>query len=105
MISIYDNENIQDLLVNNTCDAILAESPMEPLTLLDGGEVKADKCPACHTSFHLERDKGFKICPSCNSIYKVWNNVAYKIIVNSNIENLTVNEMILRNMGINSSYK
>ena len=93
---LIGNENITKMIKNITCEALLADSPMEEMSLLDGAEVKANKCPICKTNYHLVHDAGFKVCPTCHSMYKVWNNKSYRILNRHGLENLTVNEMILR---------
>lgn len=93
------NENIKQMLQNTTCEALLAESPMVPLSLLDSGEVKNNICPICHSSIHLERDKGFKRCIRCGSIFKIFNGKAYKIEIKYNYTNM--NDIILNNIGLN----
>ena len=98
------NENVKKMIQEANTIGLLATSPMEILPLLDGAEVKADICPVCHASTHLEHVSGFKECPSCNSTFKVFNGKAYMIVNNNNLENLTVNELMLRNMGINRRY-
>ena len=80
-------------------DGIMATSPMTPLSLLDDAEVKNNSCPICHTSYHLVRNKGFKVCPYCYHVFKIWNGKSY--LVHNNDTNLTVNEMILKNIGLN----
>ena len=90
------NNNVRKMLDTNTCPALEADSPMEALSLLDSAEVKADVCPVCHASSHLERDKGFKICPNCRSVFKVFNNISYTIRTHVDIDNMTINELIWR---------
>lgn len=85
-----------DLLKNVTCEACFATRPMEKLKLLDAAEVRANKCPICKSLYHLEKDSGFKVCPNCNSIFKVWGNDIYFVVNNDNITN--INEIILNNM-------
>ena len=101
------NENIQKMIANATCEGLLATSPMEELTLLDSAEVKADICPQCHATTHLEHDAGFKVCPNthCHACYKCWNNKAYKIITMPNIENMSVNELMVYQMNLSDIYK
>lgn len=93
------NENIMNMLQNTTCEALLADSSMIPLSLLDSGEVKNNICPICHTSIHLERDKGFKKCIKCGSIFKVFNGKAYKIEIKYQFMN--INDIVLNTMGLN----
>lgn len=88
-------------LVNINSPGLLATSPMVALNLLDSSEVKNDKCPTCKTSYHLTHSKGFRICPYCHSIYKIWNGLGYKVMLTNKDEQMSVNEMVLRNIGMN----
>ena len=95
------NKNIQEILQTATCDAFFANAPMEPLKLFDSAEVRSNKCPICHTPYHLEKDCRFKVCVNCGANFKVWGNKAY-YIPNSNYDKeADINERILRNMKIN----
>ena len=99
-----NEEKIQSKLVNTNSPGFNATSPMTPLSLLDGAEVKNNKCPVCKTSLHLERCKGFKICPYCGTLYKIFNNVANIVNDNNADEKRDINEMILKNNNINRLY-
>lgn len=92
---------IKSVLTNTDSPGLVVNSPMVPLTLLDSAEVKNDKCPTCKTSQHLMHNKGFRICPYCNSIYKIWNGQSYKVLLTDKDEQMSINEMVLRNIGMN----
>ena len=80
------------------CNGITSQVPMTPLNLLDDSEVKNNKCPICHTSYHLIKDKGFKVCPYCYHTFKIWNGKSY--LIHNNDTDLNVNEMTLKNIGL-----
>lgn len=95
------NKNIMEILQTATCDALFATAPMEKLSLLDTAEVRSNKCPICKSAYHLERDCGFKVCMNCGSNFKIWSNNAYYIPNATAKQDLSVNEIILNNMGFN----
>jgi len=82
---------------------LLSATPMSPLSLLDDSMVKNNSCPICHTTYHLIRDKGFKICPYCYNTFKIWNGKSY--LIHENNTDLSVNEMILKYIGLNKYIK
>ena len=86
------------ILQKPTCNGLLATSPMTLLSLLDDAEVKNNSCPICHTSYHLVRDKGFKICPYCDNTFKIWNGRSY--LIHDNDINASINDMILKSIGM-----
>ena len=49
-----------------------------PLNELSQADVRQGRCPVCKYN-HLERYKGFKICPRCNSKFKLYDKDVYLI--------------------------
>jgi len=49
---------------------------MIPLNQLNEADVKTDRCPRCKYR-PLEKNDGFKICPRCNSVYKMLDGQGY----------------------------
>lgn len=92
-------------LINTNHPGFLAQRPMIPLNLLDSSEVKNDKCPTCKTSLHLTHSKGFRVCPYCGSLYKIWSGQSYKIMLSNNDEQKSLNEMMLQNVGLKQQYR
>ncbi len=75
---IRQSENINEY---NNREVFIEEdnvNSMEQLNELSEADIKHDRCPVCQ--YHqLKRKDGFKICPRCNSIYKLWSGKAYLI--------------------------
>ena len=51
---------------------------MEELNELSEADIKLDRCPVCKYD-QLKRKDGFKICPRCNTIFKLLNGKGYII--------------------------
>ena len=51
---------------------------MEELNELSEADIKLDRCPVCKYN-QLKRQNGFKMCPRCNTIYKLLNGKGYII--------------------------
>ena len=51
---------------------------MTELCLLDSADVKHDRCPVCRKK-NLDKLDGFKLCPRCNTMFKILNGKTYMI--------------------------
>ncbi len=49
-----------------------------PLNELSQADVRQGRCPVCKYN-HLERCNGYKICPRCNTKFKIIDNNTYII--------------------------
>lgn len=65
------NEVREDFQNINTSNMILLDQ-------LNEADVRHDKCPKCKCE-PLKRKEGFKICPSCGTIYKILDGKAYVV--------------------------
>lgn len=98
-------QSTNSILINTDHPGFLANRPMIPLNLLDDSEVKNDKCPTCRTSLHLTHSKGFRTCPYCGSLYKIWSGQSYEVMLNDNNEQKSLNEMMIQNVGLQQRYR
>lgn len=48
------------------------------LNQLSEADIKHDRCPVCHYT-EMKRYNGYKICPRCNTKYKLFDGKAYII--------------------------
>jgi Zn finger protein HypA/HybF involved in hydrogenase expression len=48
-----------------------------PLNELDEADIKLDRCPSCKSPEPLKREDGYKFCPRCKSIYKMFDGQGY----------------------------
>ena len=78
--NINDDNTIQRLRdeIQNDKNNLIS-SNMIPLDELDEADIRHDKCPNCKCK-PIERKEGFKICPSCNMVYKIYDGKAYIIM-------------------------
>lgn len=72
MVTRLRNEVQEDLNNVNTTNMILVNQ-------LDEADIRHDKCPQCKQQ-PMKRKEGFKICPSCGSIYKMLDGSGYMVI-------------------------
>lgn len=72
MMERLRSEVINDIQNANPTNMIL-------LNQLDEADVRHDKCPKCKYQ-PMKRKEGFKICPSCGTIYKMLDGNGYMII-------------------------
>ena len=72
MMERLRSEVINDIQNTNPTNMIL-------LNQLDEADVRHDKCPKCKYQ-PMKRKEGFKICPSCGTIYKMLDGNGYMII-------------------------
>lgn len=72
MMERLRSEVINDIQNANPTNMIL-------LNQLDEADVRHDKCPKCKYQ-SMKRKEGFKICPSCGTIYKMLDGNGYMII-------------------------
>lgn len=72
MMQRLRNEVINDMQSLNPTNMIL-------LNQLDEADVRHDKCPKCKCQ-PMKRKEGFKICPSCGTIYKMLDGNGYMIM-------------------------
>lgn len=49
---------------------------LNELSKIDEADIQHDKCPVCQYT-QLKRYNGYKICPRCNNIYKLFDGKAY----------------------------
>lgn len=79
------NETIQDYTLRNKSSQSIIDkyindnSVMRDLDELNTSDVKNNRCPKCSYE-PLERVNGYKVCKSCESIYKLLNGEGYIII-------------------------
>jgi rubrerythrin len=57
---------------------LISNFEQEPLNELSEADVKSGKCPVCNMS-GLKSDNGIKICPYCNSTFKMFRGKIYLI--------------------------
>lgn len=74
--------------------AMEADSSMIELNRLDEADVRHDRCPICKNK-GLDRLDGFKICPRCDTNFKVLDGKAY-IIDGEKGENVMANRIVAR---------
>lgn len=72
MMERLRSEVINDMKNLNPTNMIL-------LNQLDEADVRHDKCPKCKCQ-PMKRKEGFKICPSCGTIYKMLDGNGYMIM-------------------------
>lgn len=72
MMQRLRSEVINDMQNLNPTNMIL-------LNQLDEADVRHEKCPKCKYQ-PMKRKEGFKICPSCGSIYKMLDGNGYMIM-------------------------
>lgn len=48
-----------------------------PVEELDEADIRFNRCPVCKGSESLQKDNGFKYCPSCRTKYKTFDGKAY----------------------------
>ena len=72
MMERLRSEVINDIQNANPTNMIL-------LNQLDEADVRHDKCPKCKYQ-PMKRKEGFKICPSCGTIYKMLDGNGYMIM-------------------------
>lgn len=70
-INVYDKVDISPIS-ENTDDM----EDMIQLDELSQADVRHERCPNCKYN-PLKRDNGFKICPRCDTLYKVFDGEAY----------------------------
>jgi len=73
-INVYDKVNVSDTVES-------PEQTMKSMVELDElseADVRHNRCPKCKYN-QLKQERGFKICPRCNSIYKVLDGSAFII--------------------------
>lgn len=67
---------------------------MTELCLLDSADVKHDRCPVCKNK-KLDRLDGFKVCPRCDTMFKILNGQCYVIDSNDMFkEQKTINHYV-----------
>lgn len=76
-IPLVDNEMVERLR-NEVIDDMKNVNPTNMILLnqLDEADVRHDKCPKCECQ-PMKRKEGFKICPSCGTIYKMLDGNGY----------------------------
>lgn len=72
MMERLRSEVINDMKNSNPTNMIL-------LNQLDEADVRHDKCPKCKYQ-PMKRKEGFKICPSCGTVYKMLDGNGYMVI-------------------------
>lgn len=56
----------------------LIGNEMIQLNEINEADVQHDRCPVCHYT-QMQRYNGYKICPRCGNIYKLFDGKAYII--------------------------
>lgn len=84
--------------------AMEAENGMIELNRLDEADVRHDRCPVCKNK-ELNRLDGFKVCPRCNTNFKILDGRAYIIDNGKGEINIMENRIVarLRKMAENES--
>lgn len=75
-INTFDDKSIKDISEN-----FESMDNLEKLDELSEADVRHERCPICKYN-PLKRDNGFKVCPRCETIYKMLDGTGY--IVHNN---------------------
>ena len=76
-----DPEAILEDTMDKVDDSIFDRSKgnLVELNQLSEADIKHERCPHCKLS-PLKREDGFKVCPSCEAIYKILDGKGYQVV-------------------------
>lgn len=61
-------------------EIVSVEPTFVPMGELDEADIKNDRCPACKTQERLQKIDGFKRCPSCGTVFKMFDGDGYTVV-------------------------
>ena len=70
-INTFDEQNVEPI-----AEDVESMENMTKLDELSEADVRHERCPICKYN-PLKRDNGFKICPRCESIFKMLDGTGY----------------------------
>lgn len=98
---LKNESSLEKLLQESTCNAMIVSTPMIKMNLLDAADIRSGYCPICKGMNPLKHIDGFLVCPRCGMNYKIFANDVYIIdFVPDEIKDMSINEIILHNMGM-----